>query len=78
MNCFLTGKSDKQAVQALLMCKQVSGLDVLFTNLLEETKTSLIKATDTVVIHRLQGRAEVLSDFLEAMKDAPSIMERFR
>jgi hypothetical protein len=78
MNIFLGATTDRQHVQALLTCKQVGGLEALFQKLLDETKTSLVSADDMVRVHRLQGRAEVLKDFLEAMKDAPSVMERLK
>lgn len=78
MNLFLGARSDKQQVQTLLTCKQVTGLEPLFEKLLDETKASLVRADDMAVIHRLQGRAQVLEDFLEAVKDAPSVLERLR
>lgn len=43
---------------------------------LEETKTSLIAAEEPVRIHRLQGRAEVLSEFLDSVAKSDEIMER--
>lgn len=43
---------------------------------LEDTKTSLIAAEDPVRIHRLQGRAEVLSEFLDSVSKSDEIMER--
>jgi len=50
----------------------------LFTAKLEETKTSLMSADDMARVHRLQGRAEVLNDFLEAIKESPSVLERLK
>ena len=78
MNVFLGGRPDKQHVQALLTCKQVGGLEALFTKLMQETQDALVRADDMVRVHRLQGRAEVLRDFLEAVADAPSVMERLK
>ena len=48
----------------------------LFRIRLEEVKTSLVAADDPVRIHRLQGRAEALSDFLEAIERSPEILAR--
>jgi len=45
---------------------------------LEETKDSLILAEDSVRIHRLQGRAEVLADFLEAVEKSHEIFDRVK
>jgi hypothetical protein len=50
---------------------------VLFKQLLEETKSSLIEA-DGDRFRQLQGRAKVLQDFLEAVDKAPSILERLK
>jgi len=78
MNLFLSSRPDRQHVAALLKCRGSEDLLGIFKAKLEETKAALIVADDTVKIHRLQGRAEVLQDFLEAVKEAPSIMERLR
>jgi hypothetical protein len=50
----------------------------LFKLKLEETKAALIEADETVRIHRLQGRAEVLKDFLEAIEQSSSVLERLK
>jgi arginine repressor len=78
MNLFLNAGTGKQQVHALLTCKQVTALESLFDKLLDETKASLVRADDMATIHRLQGRAQVLNDFLEAVNDAPSVMERLK
>lgn len=67
-------------MQALLRCKQPenAGLIELFQSKLDEAKNALIMADDTVMIHRLQGRAEVLQDFLEAVERSPEIVERVK
>lgn len=66
-------------MQALQRCKlENSALIDLFRKRLEETKDSLILADDLVRIHRLQGRAEVLSDFLEAVEKSPEIFDRVK
>lgn len=56
----------------------MEGLQALFKVKLEEVKASLVEADDTVRIHRLQGRAEVLKDFLEALEQTPSVLERLK
>jgi hypothetical protein len=62
-----------------MKCRQAEneGLLSLFKQLLDETKTSLITA-DGDYFRRLQGRAAVLQDFLEAVEKAPSVYERLK
>jgi hypothetical protein len=77
MSIFLGPKPDRQHMQALNRCKlENPALLDLIRQRLEDTKRSLILADDTVRIHRLQGRAEVLMDFLEAVEKSPEILER--
>lgn len=79
MKIFIGPKPDRQQVQALNRCKLENGALVdLFRKRLEETKDSLILADDPIRIHRLQGRAEVLADFLEAVERAPEIFDRVK
>lgn len=77
MSLFTT--QDKQQVYALARCgaPDMQPLLKLFNSELEEAKRALILATDTEHFRRLQGRAQALSDFLEAVQDAPSVLERF-
>jgi hypothetical protein len=56
----------------------MSGLILLFKKLETETLHSLAKADDSARIYRLQGRVEALSDFLEAVEKAASVLERTR
>lgn len=65
-------------MQALYRCKlpESEALIALFAAKLEETKNSLVVAEDPVRIHRLQGRAEVLTDFLEAVEKSREILDR--
>lgn len=65
-------------MQAIYRCKlsENEALVDLFRIRLEEVKTSLVAADDPVRIHRLQGRAEALSDFLEAIERSPEILAR--
>ena len=78
MNLFLSSRPDRQHVTALLKCRGSEDLLTVFRAKLDETKAALVVADDMVKLHRLQGRAEALQDFLEAVKEAPSILERLR
>ena len=80
MKIFVGQKPDRQHMQALFRCKleENGALLDLFRKKLEETKNSLIAADDLVKVHRLQGRAEVLSDFLEAVEKSPEIFDRVK
>lgn len=74
----ILNSADRQEQQALARCgtPEMRALLTLFEKLSAETQESLIAAEEVSRIHRLQGRAEFLRDFLEAVKDAPSVMER--
>lgn len=80
MSIFLGSRPEKKFVQALVKCRhpENDALISLFKQKLEEVKASLVDADDLNRIHRLQGRAEVLRDFLEAVEQAPSVMERLK
>lgn len=80
MSIFLGSRPEKKFVQALVKCRHPENdpLIALFKQKLEEVKASLVDADDLCRIHRLQGRAEVLRDFLEAVEQAPSVMERLK
>ena len=78
MSIFLTVQTDRQELQALVNCRtqESQALLKLFQKLIDDTMFALVKADDPVRIHRLQGRAEALKDFLEAVEKAPSVLER--
>ena len=80
MKIFVGQKPDPQHMQALVRCKlgENGALLDLFRKKLEETKNSLVVADDLVKLHRLQGRAEVLSDFLEAVEKSSEIFDRVK
>ena len=80
MKIFIGQKPDRQHMFALQRCKldENGALLDLFRKKLEETKESLMFADDPVRIHRLQGRAEVLSDFLEAVEKSSEIFDRVK
>lgn len=48
----------------------------LFLETLESTKDALIDAEGKARVARLQGRAEVLRDFLDALEKAPEVLSR--
>jgi hypothetical protein len=78
MKIFVGQKPDRKHIQALYRCKhpESEALLDLFRSKLEEVKTSLVLAEDPVRIHRLQGRAEVLIDFLESVEKSNEILDR--
>lgn len=65
-------------MQALFRCKlpENEALLDLFRLKLEEIKSALVVSDDPVRIHRLQGRAETLMDFLDAVESSHEILER--
>jgi hypothetical protein len=78
MKIFVGQKPDRKHIQALYRCKhpESEALLDLFKTRLDEVKTALVQAEDPVRIHRLQGRAEVLSDFLEAVEKSQEVLAR--
>ncbi len=69
---------DRQQAQALLQIKETGNdqLPSLLRAEAETAKAKLITATDTVSIHRLQGRAEAFEDLLRAIEDSPKVVKR--
>jgi hypothetical protein len=69
---------DQQHVKALLRLRETgeTALLGLFEAEAELAKARLVKATDTVTIHRLQGRAEAFEDILEAVEEAAKVVNR--
>ena len=78
MKIFVGHKPDRKHIQALYRCKhpENEALLELFKTKLDEVKTALIQAEDPVRIHRLQGRAEVLVDFLESVEKSQEVLAR--
>lgn len=78
MKIFVGQKPDRKHMQALYRCKhpENEALLELFKLKLEEVKNSLVLAEDPIRIHRLQGRAEALTDFLEAVEKSREILDR--
>jgi len=80
MNLFLSSQTERKEAEALNKCRatELTGLIQLFERLEMETLRSLAKADTSDRIFRLQGRAEVLKDFIDAVDNASSILERTR
>ena len=80
MKIFVGTKPDRKQMQALTRCKlpESEALLALFKTKLEETKVSLMSAEEPARIYRLQGRAEVLSDFLEAVEKSSEVFDRIK
>lgn len=69
---------DPQQAQALLQIKETGNdqLPSLLRAEAETAKAKLVTATDTVSIHRLQGRAEAFEDLLRAVEDSSKVVKR--
>lgn len=80
MNIFLGNKPEKKHVQALYRTSadDMKNLVDLMELKLSETKDSLVTATDIQQIHRLQGKASVIKDFLEAVNKSSEVLERYK
>lgn len=80
MNIFLGNKPEKKHVQALYRssAEDMRNLVDLMELKLSETKDSLVTATDIQQIHRLQGKASVIKDFLEAVNKSSEVLERYK
>jgi hypothetical protein len=80
MNLFLPSNSERKDLEALNKCNlpELANLVKLFEKLEMDTLRAVAKADESARIYRLQGRAEVLTDFLEAVKEAASVLERTR
>lgn len=80
MKVFVGHSPDRKHIQALVRCKfpDNEALLDLFRTKLDETKVSLMTAEEPVRIHRLQGRAEALADFLEAVEKSSEIFDRVK
>ena len=78
MTMFIGHKPKKQHVQALYHCKVTDNAAFLelFETKLAEVKDSLVLADDPVMIHRLQGKASVLKEFLEAVEKSQEVLAR--
>jgi hypothetical protein len=75
MSNFLGHKPENQHVRALYECRN-GKLVELFKAKLLEIQDSLVKASEPVTIHRLQGKALFIKEFLDAVEKSPEILER--
>lgn len=80
MKIFVGYKPDRQHIQALMRCKlpENEALLALFKARLEETKSALVSAEDYARVCKLQGRAEVLADFLDAVERSQEVFDRVK
>jgi hypothetical protein len=78
MTMFIGHKPKKQQLTALSKCKlpENQALLDLFEAKLDEVKNSLVTADDQVMVYRLQGKASVLREFLEAVEQSRGVLER--
>jgi hypothetical protein len=78
MRIFVGVKPDRQQMQALNRCKlpENEALIKLFREKLDEAKNALVQADNPVLLHRLQGRAEALQDFLDSVEASNEILAR--
>jgi hypothetical protein len=69
---------DKQQVKSLLRLKEIGGEKLLefFSDEMDRGTQKLVKATDMVEIHRLQGRVEAFEDLLRAIDESAKVANR--
>lgn len=69
-----------QQLTAVLRCRgeDLSPLTGMFEEALDATMKTLVMAIDPSVIYRLQGRAQVLKDFLELVNTGDKILHRLK
>jgi len=69
----------KQQLSWLVSCRaNAKPLIELFEAARDETFSSLVTATDTGTINRMQGRAQAIKDFLELLATADQIVGRMK
>jgi|GEM_PF-6973997 len=80
MKIFIGQKPDRQHMQTLIRCKlqENEPLLALFKTKLEEIKLSLVVVEEQHRLYRLQGQAQALSDFLEAVEKSSEVFERIK
>jgi hypothetical protein len=69
---------DKQQVRALLRLKELGSEKLLefFRDEIDRGTQKLVKATDMVEIHRMQGRVEAFEDLLRAIEESAKVANR--
>jgi hypothetical protein len=81
MNRFLSKPADFQHIQALNRCKQEGAngtVQGLFLKTLESIKDKLVIAETATEVQRLQGQANLIIDFLDAIERSTEILEKLR
>lgn len=75
---FIGHKPKKQQLTALSRCRlpENQALLELFEAKLDEVRDSLITADDQILVYRLQGKAAVLKEFLEAVEKSQEVLGR--
>jgi len=69
---------DKQQVRALLRLKELGSEKLIefFRDEIDRGTQKLVKATDMVEIHRMQGRVEAFEDLLRAIEESAKVANR--
>lgn len=67
-------------LRTVIYCRSngMEPLAEMFASALDDVKAKLITATDTVHIHRLQGKAQALHDFIDLLDTVDQIVERMK
>lgn len=73
-------KATKVQLGAVIQCRspELVPLKQMFEDALDDTKSSLVRAVDAVHIHRLQGQAQALQEFLVLLETAHQIVGRLK
>lgn len=80
MNRFINASTDTQTLRALVRCRSVEmqSLIKLFERVYQESLVALAAADGEKRVHQLQERALMAKDFLDAVNDAVSLVDRSR
>jgi hypothetical protein len=75
----LKSASDKPTVAALMRMKaqEMKPLLTFFETMKKETHSALLKG-EGAEMHRLQGRALMINEFLDAVENSAAVMEKLR
>lgn len=79
-NMFLSSKTEKKEVLALVKCRypELKDLRSLFNNVKEDALAQLLRAEEPARMYRLQERVYVLDEFLKAVEESASVWERLK
>jgi len=67
-----------EAMNRLRATPELEGVKTLLQSYLDDTLSALVKADDSLTVHRLQGRVAMIQDFLESIDQAPETLNRVR